>query len=135
MGGIKGQLQDLFIEKTRLSLSLPNIKCLIAKQIMENEISKLEDKISEISASKNASTVREFLKHLDTSDGKFSQLGLWKLKNLLCPNPTDPPMAKRDSQGNLVTAPNLLKNLYLDTYKERLRNREIKPNLEDLYFF
>ena len=57
VGGIKGELQDLIMEKTRLSLSLPTIKCLIAKQIMENEISKLEEKISEISASKNASTV------------------------------------------------------------------------------
>ena len=43
-------------------------------------------------------------------------------------------MAKRDKNGNLITSPNLLKKLYLDTYKERLKSREMKPELLDLYF-
>ena len=43
-------------------------------------------------------------------------------------------MAKRDKNGNLITYPNLLKKLYVDTYKERLKIREIKPELLDLYF-
>ena len=47
-------------------------------------------KISEISASRNANVVRDFVKGLDASNGNFSQLGFWKLKNLLCPNQSDP---------------------------------------------
>ena len=43
-------------------------------------------------------------------------------------------MAKRNESGILVTSPNLLKNLYLQTYKHRLRQREIKPELMDVYF-
>ena len=43
-------------------------------------------------------------------------------------------MAKRDSNGNLITAPNLLKKLYLQTYKDRLRNRAMKSELTDVYF-
>ena len=42
-------------------------------------------------------------------------------------------MAKRDSKGNLITSPLLLKKLYMDTYKERLRSREMKPELADIY--
>ena len=106
---------------------------MLGKQIVENEIIRLDEKISEISANRNATIVRDLVKNLDTSAGSFSQLGLWKLKNLLCPTQTDPPMAKRDSHGNLITAPNLLKKLYLETYKDRLKNREIKSELADIY--
>ena len=64
-----------------------------------------------------------------TSDGNFSQIGMWKLKNQLIPKEMDPPMAKLDSYGNLITAPGALKNLYLETYVERLKHREIKPDM------
>ena len=46
----------------------------------------------------------------------------------------EPPTAKLDSAGNLITSPNLLKKLYCDTYAERLKHREIKPSLQDLFF-
>ena len=56
-----------------------------------------------------------------------------EIKKPTLSKPDGPPMAKRDSNGNLITAPNLLKKLYLETYKDRLRNREMKPELTDLY--
>ena len=37
-------------------------------------------------------------------------------------------MAKMDKLGNLITAPEALKNLYLQAYVERLRHREIKAD-------
>ena len=77
-------------------------------------------------ASRNARVVHDYVKNLDASSGNLSQLGMWKLKNLLCPNQTDPPMAKKDKNGTLITSPNLLKKLYLYTYKDRLKSREIK---------
>ena len=43
-------------------------------------------------------------------------------------------MAKHDKEGNIITAPEGIKNLYIDTYKERLRNRIMKPELMDLFF-
>ena len=39
-------------------------------------------------------------------------------------------MAKKDKKGNLITAPPQLKKLYLDTYIDRLRHREINPNFQ-----
>ena len=65
--------------------------------------------------------------------GRFSQTGMWKLKTKLNPKQLDPPMAKVDKGGNLITAPPLLRKLYLDTYVDRLRHREMKPNLLDVY--
>ena len=69
----------------------------------------------------------------NTSEGKFSQTGFWKLKSKLCPRSSDPPMAKRDEYGNLVTAPSQLKELYAATYKHRLRHREIKAEFQDIF--
>ena len=132
-GGRKSDIQGLIVEKAKLSISLPSVGCVLGKQIVENEITKLEDEISEMSASKNAKIVKDFVKNLDTPSGNFSQLGMWKLKNLLCPNQTDPPMAKKDKHGTLLTAPNLVKKLYLETYKERLANRRMKTELDDLF--
>ena len=58
---------------------------------------------------------------------------MWKLKNKLMPKEMDPPMAKFDDKGNLITAPNLLKNLYLEHYENRLKHRPIKDNYLDNY--
>ena len=51
---------------------------------------------------------------------------MWKVKNKICPRNKDPPTAKKDDLGNVITAPSALKNLYLQTYKSRLQHREMK---------
>ena len=43
-------------------------------------------------------------------------------------------MGKKDETGMLVTAPNLLKQLYLRTYQKRLEQRPMKPELVDIFF-
>ena len=42
-------------------------------------------------------------------------------------------MGKLDEQGNLITAPNALKNLYLEHYVKRLRHRTIKDDYQENY--
>ncbi len=61
-------------------------------------------------------------------NGGFSPNGMWRLKRKLCTKSSEPPMAKKDKNGNLVTSPLLLKNLYQAEYTYRLRNRDIKPD-------
>jgi hypothetical protein len=55
------------------------------------------------------------------------------LKKKLAPkNTIDPPAAKIDKFGNLVTDKKGLEELYLETYKDRLKPNEIADGLEDL---
>ena len=77
--------------------------------------------------------MKEYVRHLDSTSENFSQLGLWRLKRDLCQTQLEPPSAKLDKNGTLITSPNLLRKLYLETYTERLRNRDIKPELRELY--
>ena len=77
--------------------------------------------------------MKEHVKNLGTLEGNFYQLGMWKLKNKLIPKEVDPPMAKLDEHGNLITAPKALKKLYIEHYALRLKHREIKVDYLENY--
>ena len=55
------------------------------------------------------------------------------LKKIVPKNTIDPPSAKRDSKGNLVTSKEELEQLYLDTYVKRLSPNPVKEDLKDIF--
>jgi hypothetical protein len=59
-------------------------------------------------AEKNRDLVNKHLEDLDNEKGSFSQQGMSKLKSKLCQKGLDPPMYKLDSNGQVITSPNLL---------------------------
>ena len=120
-------LQGMLKLKTELNIFILNNKCLIAKKIAEKNL-------TENFAAKSAEIIKEQVKEIETLEGNFSQVGFWKIRKKLCPQAPDPPMAKINEDGMLVTAPNLLKNLYLKTYTHRLRQREMKAEYLDVFF-
>ena len=125
------EIQKLLDEKSNLQILIgTNINSLEESEA-KSKITEIETLISILCAKKNCEMVKQFTSTL--GNGNFSQAGMWKLKNQLVPKEMDPPMAKQDKRGNLITAPAALKNLYLETYVERLRPREIKPNLISNY--
>ena len=128
------EVHRLLVEKTSLEMSLKKVDCRLLTLIINDQIEKLEMQISSISAEKNAKLIQEHVSDLKDSEGKFSQVSMWRLKSKIFPSKSEPPMAKRNENGTLITAPDLLKNLYLNTYIERLRNRPIRPGLEDIYW-
>ena len=95
---------------------------------------EVEDFLTEKFAKKNVEEIKSQIGNMESIDGKFCQVNLWKLKKRICPKAIDPPMGKRNEDGLLITAPNLLKELYLQTYQKRLRHREMKDSLYDIYF-
>lgn len=91
-------------------------------------MNKLEDEIVKVSATKNAETIKEHIGSIETSEGRF-----WKIKQKMLPNAKDPPMAKRDEHGNIIPSHEALKDIFLQTYKNRLRQRKMKDEYEDLF--
>ena len=71
---------------------------------------------------------------MESPDGNFGQLNLWKLKKKLSPKQCDPPMGKKDEKGTLMTVPKILKDLYFRTYQGRLRHREMKEEFRGPIF-
>ena len=93
---------------------------------------KIEYQISELIAERNARIVREQITNLDSMDGKFNQINMWKVKNKICPRARDAPTAKKDAFGNIITTPFALKKLYLETYRSRLDHRIIKERYQNI---
>ena len=58
---------------------------------------------------------------------------MWKLLKKRFPKIlTAIPVGKKDGKGNIITNHEGLKHLYLQTYVNRLRNRPMKPDFEDI---
>ena len=119
--------------KNQLNLDLKNSINKTDRRVIENQLRILENYLSVKCAEINKNLVLKYCEELDSQKGVFSQHGLWKLKAKLCKTSVDPPMAKIDTNGLIVTAPNLLRDLYLRTYCDRLRNRVIKKKNMKIY--
>ena len=77
--------------------------------------------------------IQENLGHFTGDDGGISTHGLWKAKNHLFPKNKDSnPVALKDREGNLITNPEGIKVLRANEMIERLRHRNIHPNLLEL---
>ena len=109
------EIQQCLQLKGQLTNFLREAKSSFSKQFIQNNIGELECTISKLSSYKNATIVKEQLKQLETPDGSFSQNGMWKVHSKLFPRSKDPPMAKLDKSGNLITAKGPLRDLYLQT--------------------
>ena len=78
--------------------------------------------------------MNEYFSHDENSeDEPHDQLKTWRLKKKLAPkNTEEPPTAKMNSDGNLVTEKADLEKLYLSTYIERLSPNPIPEDLKDV---
>ena len=120
--------------KTEIKEFISKNSCKIGQQIAKSKLDEIERDLEDETAKENADKVKKYLESVETLDGNFSNVGFWKMKQKLWPSSCDPPMAKHDREGNLVTAPGALKNLYLETYRDRLKHRDMNPDLMDVYF-
>ena len=58
---------------------------------------------------------------------------MWELKKKLGAKKKDPPVAKMNENGKLVTNAVQLKELYRNTYQKRMEHRKMKPELMNMY--
>ena len=79
------------------------------KTFILKKINQIELLLGEYSGQENSEKVKDFVKHLESETGDFCQLEMWKLKSKLCPKSSDPPMARLDNSGKLVTKPSELR--------------------------
>ena len=127
-----GEIGSMYSEKADLKILLGNTQNIKEKEVIKNKLAMIEAEIIEYEASTNAKVVAEQVEHLDSLGGKFNQNGMWKIKRKLFPRGVDPPTAKKDEHGNIITEPGALKLLYLNTYKNRLKHRRICERYENI---
>ena len=94
---------------------------------------KIESDIAEVNAEENFNYIKDNVKHLVDNTENLNSIKMWQLKKRLCSKKTEPPTAKKNAIGELVTEPSKLKELYANTYKKRLEHRIMKPELQNMY--
>ena len=119
--------------KSKLKILLRNSPNNEIKIFISRKIETVEEIISLDCSEENVKKVNDYIGSLEAENGCFSQCGMWQLKSKLCPRPLDPPTAKLDKNGKLVTNPQKLLDLYLETYSDRLRHREMKKEYADVF--
>ena len=130
------ELNELFVQKENLKKTLAlhkddSINVTLAKDNLE----KIMEKIGVLCAEKNKKLVQDHLGYEDSSIDGHNQAKTWALKKKLSPkNTMDPPAAKKDASGKLVTNKAELEKLYLKTYEERLKPNKIKSSLKSIEF-
>lgn len=103
---------------------------------LEDQFKAIEKEISEEYHKKQIKKVQENLDAITDSDGKVNTAGAWRLRRKLYPKPLEQLTAKLDTEGNMVTNPVTIKDIYiyiyLEAFVERLRHREMVPELYNL---
>ena len=99
----------------------------------KTKIQSVETQLSSLMANENVQKIKDNFSALSNTDGSTAVSGIWKIKKKIFPKHSKAlPVSKKGPGGRLVTSPVELKNLYLSTYKHRLRHRPIKPEFEQL---
>ena len=102
-------------------------------QEFEYKLERIEEKIADVQAEKNFQTIKEQVEHLIDNTDNLNSVKMWELKKKLGASKKDIPVAKKNTEGNLVTNSVQLKELYKDTYKKRMEHKVMKPELSNMY--
>ena len=120
---LKGSIRKLIDERHKLIIEGGN----------ENLISAIEDEIAEKEAEENRKIVIENFRPLAENPETINIQEMWKLHSKLWPkNSACLPVAKKNIKGKLVSSPMDIKNLLALEYKNRLRSRPLRPDLESI---
>ena len=129
------KLSGLFQKRENLQIKISRLNSLNSDEykILYDQLEKVNNDIAEKEAEDNFKIVFENVKHLENDTENLNAIQMWKLKRKVCPKKSDPPTAKINDCGEIISEPTALKKLYENTYKKRLAHRKIKPELADLY--
>ena len=92
---------------------------------------KIELDIANMCEESNKRRVTENFKSIGGANGDLLHQGIWKIKKKYFPKiKPSLPVGKKNIKHQLITNPEELKELYLQTFKYRLRHRPSQPGFE-----
>ena len=129
---LKQETRELFNKREIIKSKIASAKNGNCEKYTK-ELNDVDAAIAEIDAEDNYAFIKKNLEHLIDNTENQNAVKIWNLKKKLCPKYSGVPIAKKDEGGRLVSEHSKLKKLYANTYKNRLRRREMKPELKSLY--
>ena len=119
--------------RNKIKRYIKTSSCKLGQTLANSALLSTENKLSQLTSKLNKMKLENITKGMGALDGNFCQNNFWKIKNQVLLRSTDPPIAMRDKKGNLVTSPMALKQLYLETYIERLRPAKMSQDFNDIF--
>ena len=99
----------------------------------EEEIDRIETEIADKCQEFNRKRLIDNFSDLGGKDGNLQYQGIWNIKKKLFPKVKPSlPVGKKNLKDQLITNPEELKKLYLESFKYRLRHRPVQPGFEEL---
>ena len=107
-------------KREELLSQMENLDKIIANECSEENFQKIKDNFQDLSG----------------LNDKLNSNGMWRQMKKLFPKNVQPlPVGKKNKRGQIITNPEQLKDLYLETYVHRLRHRPIKEGYTELNKF
>ena len=103
------------------------------QDISEDQLKQINEEICDIEAEEHFNKLSDNVKHLVDDTENLNAIKMWKLRKKVCPKKIEPPVAKKNEKGEIITEVSRLKDLYKSTYQKRLQHRSIKPKLIEMY--
>ena len=127
------QIEQLLKERFQLKKELKSCVADNIKEDLEERIKAIEDDIGENVISENHKVILDTVKELGDDFEGVERRQLWKMLKKKFPKKLNAvPIGKKNNQGQIVTNHMELKHLYLNSYTQRLRNRPIKEEFEEI---
>ena len=117
--------------------SLINERNALSKKVETPEIKRKIDEVSkqifEIEAEDNRNKIMKNFKQFSDNPENINMQKMWKILKSIWPKTgSSLPVAKKNHKGKIVTGPKDLKILLAREYKDRLRSRPVRPDLDAL---
>ena len=122
------------IMEEKRKLEKDNKNKVVTEEIKSDIVNRIKQIEKDIEKEITEENIKETVEAIKSLSGSNKSKEMWKLlKNNYPKILPAVPVGKKDRSGNLITNHEGLKHLYQQTYIERLRNRPMKAEFEELY--
>ena len=125
----KDIVQEQIDERQKLKQSIVQTTNAHQRHGLEDKLHQIEKNISDNCELKYCDMIKEQVKSITNTNGSTNNTAVWNLRRKIFPKPAQHMSGKKDKDGNLITNPEKLKELYIEAYMERLTHREMSPEL------
>ena len=125
----RDHIQEQLDNRRKIKSDINNAKTAAERHVHEDRLQEIEERISMECENKHYAKIREQLENISNENGTTNNTAVWRLRRKIFPKPVEQLTAKKDHKGNLVSSADALKEIYINGYIERLKHREIVPEL------
>ena len=127
------KVSELMEERKSLKIRIKRCEDMEKQEELLTQVEKLDEIIAEECSEENFQKIKDNFECLSGKKHQLNCNGMWNLMKKVFPKNAPPlPVGKMDSRGQVITNPEELKELYLETYTHRLRHRPIKEDFSYL---